>query len=268
MMAQGVTQHDWRLVGEPPCTQVLGIPIHIIDRDGVVRHMEQWIVERDKCRWIAATCSYVVMEGYHNPRFKTILKSADLSVPDGLWTSWFAGRRATERSIQVRGSDLLWTFCETASQDGYRNFFYGDTERVLARLTRRLHDHFPALNIVGTHSPPFRILTAEEDAQIVKRINEASPDVLWVGLSTPKQHEWIFEHRERLNVPVIVAVGAAFKFVSGEAKSAPPRLSKWGMEWVWRLMHEPKRSWHRALFLGPQFIAHALLELGGLKKYE
>jgi N-acetylglucosaminyldiphosphoundecaprenol N-acetyl-beta-D-mannosaminyltransferase len=229
--------------------------------------MEDWVEQRQRGRWIAVTSSHGVVEGHKHPAFKAILKSADVSVPDGIWTARVAARLAGKEARQVRGADLLETFCELSSRKGYSNFFLGDTEDVLALLARRLLLRFPTLKISGTCSPPFGPLTTEEDERIVQHINQASPDVLWVGLGLPKQERWIFSHRDKLKVPVVVAVGAAFKFVSGKVKPAPRWISESGLEWVWRFAHEPRRLWHRVVVYGPQFAALTLLELAGLRKY-
>lgn len=255
-------------VAAPPCAHVLGVPVHVIDTYDVVRHMEQWIRRRDRCHWIAVTSSHGIVEGYKYPEFKRILKSADLSLPDGKWTARLAGRRASRAAKQVRGTDLLSAFCEAASQKGYRSFFYGDTEEVLAQLARRLRNRFPTLKVAGAYSPPFRPLSAEEDEEITEMINQARPDVLWVGLGLPRQEQWIFAHRDRLRVPVVVAVGAAFKFASGEVKPAPAWISAHGLEWVWRFAHEPRRLWHRVGVYGPQFVTQTLLELSGLRNFD
>ena len=207
--------------GTPPCVRVLGVPVHVLDMGQVLRTMEQWLCQRDRTHWIAVTSSHGLVEGQKNPAFKTILESADLSVPDGKWTARVAAKKAACAPRQVRGADFLRAFCRLSNEKGYTNFFYGDTEEVLALCATRLSEQFPRLRIVGTYSPPFRELTPEEDAQVVKMINQTRPDVLWVGLGLPKQEQWIFSHREKLNVPVMIAVGAAFKFVSGKVKSAP-----------------------------------------------
>jgi N-acetylglucosaminyldiphosphoundecaprenol N-acetyl-beta-D-mannosaminyltransferase len=251
-----------------PIAHLLGVPVHVIGGEEAIGLMEQWIEQRDGLRWIALTGSHGVVEGYKHPQFQAILKSAALSLPDGKWTARLAGWRGGCAPRQVRGTDLLWKCCESFSPKGYRHFFYGDTEEVLALMTRQLRERFPALQIAGTCSPPFRELTPNEDTQIANLINAAAPDVLWVGLGLPKQERWIYEHRHCLQVPVVVAVGAAFKFASGAVKSAPPWVSDWGLEWAWRFAHEPRRLWHRVVIYGPQFVTHALLELSGLKKYE
>lgn len=268
MITQQTTQLAWTGEPKPPCVRVLGIPVHIIETRDVVRQMEEWILQRDKCHWIAVTGSHGIVEGHKHPEFKSILESADLSLLDGRWTARLAGQRASCPARQVRGIDLLWTFCEVASRKRYRNFFYGDTVGVLAQLTKSLGDRLPGLEVVGTFSPPFRSLSAEEDVHIISMINKTRPDVLWVGLGLPKQERWIFSHRDKLKVPVIVAVGAAFKFVSGNVKKAPSYISECGLEWLWRFAHEPRRLWHRVVVYGPQFVVHALLELSGLRKYD
>jgi N-acetylglucosaminyldiphosphoundecaprenol N-acetyl-beta-D-mannosaminyltransferase len=252
----------------PPCVRIIGVPVHVVDVGEVVRIMARWIRERDGRHWIAVTSSHGVVEGHKRLEFRSILESADLSVPDGKWTARAAGRKASCASKQVRGADLLWSFCALASQNGHSNFFYGDTEETLTLAARSLLERFPGVRIVGAYSPPFRELTPDEDAQIIRMINQAKPDVLWVGLGLPKQEEWIFAHRDKLDVPVTVAIGAAFKFVAGKVKSAPPWIRKSGFEWLWRFFHEPRRTWHRAFVYGPQFAACTLLELSGLRNYD
>jgi len=254
--------------GTPPCVRVLGVPVHVLDLGQVLQTMEQWLCQRDGTRWIAVTSSHGLVEGQKNPAFKAVLESADLSVPDGKWTARVAAKKAACAQRQVRGADFLRAFCRLSNEKGYTNFFYGDTEEVLALCANRLSEQFPRLRIVGTYSPPFRELTPEEDAQVVKMIDQARPDVLWVGLGLPKQEQWIFSHREKINVPVMIAVGAAFKFVSGKVKSAPAWIRESGFEWLWRFFHEPGRTWRRAFVYGPQFAARSILELSGLKTYE
>jgi N-acetylglucosaminyldiphosphoundecaprenol N-acetyl-beta-D-mannosaminyltransferase len=247
---------------------ILGVPVDVLDIDDVLEVMEQWIRDCDGCRWIAVTSSHGIVEGHRRPTFKAILRSADLSVPDGMWTARAAARKARSATSQTRGADLFLAFCQLANRKGYTNFLYGDTEETLQLCRRRLLARFPKLRIVGCYSPPFRKLTPQEDAEIVATINQAKPDVLWVALGLPKQERWIFAHRSKLQVPVAVAAGAAIKFVSGSVKSAPSWASKSGVEWLWRLVHEPRQVWHRALIYGPQFVAHTLLDLSGFGKYD
>ncbi len=248
-------------------TSVLGVPVHIVDMNQVVRLMEEWIERRER-RWIAETGSHGIMEGFKHPDFRAILRSADLSIPDGHWAAQVAGKRAACTPKRVRGVEMMLAFCAVAEKKGYSSFFFGDTEEVLEQLARNLLARFPALKIAGTYSPPFRPLSSAEDTEIIRLINEANPDVLWVSLGLPKQERWIHAHRSRLNAPVTVAAGANFKFVSGNVASAPASVTGRGFEWLWRFVHEPQKLWRRVVVYGPQFVVHTLLELSGVRKYD
>lgn len=250
----------------PPCTQVLGAPVHIIDVENVLRLMERWIRERDRTHWIAVTGSHGALEARKRPDFRAILHTADLSVPDGRWAARFAARKMSCETHQVRGADLMSAFFALSRQKGFTNYFYGDTDETLTLATERLRQKHPGVKIVGAYSPPFRELTSDEDAQIVEMINRANPDVLWVALGLPKQERWIFAHRDCLKTPVIVAVGAALKFHSGKVVPSPGWASKAGLEWFWRLTHEPRTVWRRALIYGPQFMALSVIDLIRHKK--
>lgn len=245
----------------PLCTEVLGAPVHIVDVQDVLRWMEQWILERDRSHWIAVTGSHGALLAHKDADFRAVLRTADLSVPDGRWAARVAAKKMSCKTHQVRGADLLLAFCELSSRKNFTNYFYGDTDETLALASERLKQKCPGLRIVGAYSPPFRQLTAEEDAKEVEMINRAAPDVLWVALGLPKQERWIVTHRDRLKAPVIVAVGAAIKFQSGKVAPAPSWASRSGLEWLWRLLHEPRTVWRRALVYGPQFAVLSVLEI-------
>lgn len=257
MNAQLLTQP----AGYPPCTEVLGAPVHIVDVAGVLRLMEQWIRARNRPHWIAVTGSHGALEAHKHADFQSVLRTADLSIPDGRWAARVAAKKMSCATHQVRGADLLSAFCELSRQKGYTNYFYGDTDETLALASERLKQKHPGVKIIGAYSPPFRELTPEEDAKVVEMINQANPDVLWVALGLPKQERWIVAHRDRLRTPVMVAVGAAIKFHSGRVAPAPRWASQSGLEWLWRLVHEPRTVWRRALIYGPQFMALSLFDL-------
>jgi N-acetylglucosaminyldiphosphoundecaprenol N-acetyl-beta-D-mannosaminyltransferase len=208
------------------------------------------------------------MEGFEHPEFKHILESAALSLPDGKWTARAAAAHLSLASQQVRGADLMLAFCALANERAYSTYFLGDTDEVLERLTSRLRRQFPGLRIAGASSPPFRPLSTEENDRIIKTINEAKPHVLWVCLGLPKQERWIFANRQKLDVPIVIAAGAAAKFVSGSVATAPAWIREHGFEWLWRLVREPRRCWRRSMLYGPQFALFAILELSGLRRYD
>lgn len=138
---------------------------------------------------------------------------------------------------------------------------------MAGQLAESLKRRFPGLQVAGTFSPPFRPLTGEEDKETVNMISRAAPHVLWVGLGTPKQERWMHEHRLKLNVPVVVGIGAAFDMVSGRCRQAPRWMREHGFEWLFRLCQEPRRLWRRYLIYGTEFIFLILLESLGLKKF-
>ncbi|MGA2435681.1 MAG: WecB/TagA/CpsF family glycosyltransferase [Bryobacteraceae bacterium] len=267
-MTSGITHDRIYAAPKPRFVRVLGAPLHLLSLDEILETMERWIATRDVPRWIAVTGAHGIVESNKSPEFKRILESADLSIPDGRWTVWFAQWRARSRMEQIRGADLLQRFCETAAVKGYRVYFYGDTPEVLEALCARLRALYPKLLIAGAYSPPFRDLTPGEEAEIRLRIVEARPDVLFAGLGLPKQERWIAGYREKLDIPVMVAIGAAFKFVSGLVKPAPRAVSAAGLEWLWRFLHEPRRCWRRVVVHCPWFLANCLLEIVGVKKYQ
>lgn len=145
-------------------------------------------------------------------------------------------------------------FCEQTASAGYRHFFYGGAPGVPEKLSEILQDKCVGLRVAGAYSPPFRAQTEEEDAQIVATINASAPDIIWVGLGTPKQETWMMEHREKLRAPVLVGVGAAFDIHAGAKAQAPVWMQDHGLEWLFRLAQEPKRLWRRYLIYGSEFI--------------
>ncbi len=252
-----------------PFMRILGTRVHAVENPQVVELMAHWIeTDHQRCHHVVNTGMHGIMEGHRDPEFKAILNAADLFAPDGVLVLMIARLRGHSLRKSNTGPQLMWDFSEVAGHKGYRYFIFGDTEDTLQPLAEKLTEAFPGLKIVGLHSPPFRPLTSQENEAIVAAINEAHPDVLWVGLGAPKQERWISEHRHRLNATVVVGVGAAFKFHSGKVERAPTWLRNWGFEWLWRLLREPKRVWRRVFVDAPQFISLAALELSGLKKFD
>jgi N-acetylglucosaminyldiphosphoundecaprenol N-acetyl-beta-D-mannosaminyltransferase len=250
------------------CFRVLGVRVDAVQIPGVVAQMKEWIREKTGCHSIAATGMHGVVEAQHDPSFKDVLNATDMVVPDGMPLVWLGRRQGHTLRSRVYGPDLLLAFCEQSAGRGYRHFFYGGEPSVAKGLAESLKTRFPALNVVGTFSPRFRPLTAAEDEEIVEMIGRAAPDVLWVGLGTPKQERWMHSSKDKLHVPVMVAVGAAFDMLSGRRKQAPLWMREHGLEWFFRLMQEPRRLWRRYLVYGAQFIAYLVLERLRLKNFD
>jgi N-acetylglucosaminyldiphosphoundecaprenol N-acetyl-beta-D-mannosaminyltransferase len=246
--------------------KTLGVRVDAVQIPEVVAQMEEWIARRDGCRYIAVTGMHGVMEAHHDGEFKTILNSAGLVVADGMPLVWIGRRHGFEMRRRVYGPELIETFCKETAKNGYRHFFYGGAPGIAEELAARFVAKFPGMIVAGAYGPPFRALTREEDSLIIQAIERVQADIVWVGLSTPKQERWMYEHRERLNVPVLVGVGAAFDFHTGRIAQAPEWMRERGLEWLFRLMMEPRRLWRRYLVHGGEFGALVLLELLRLRK--
>jgi N-acetylglucosaminyldiphosphoundecaprenol N-acetyl-beta-D-mannosaminyltransferase len=245
---------------------ILGVSVNVVQISDVISRMQGWIAQRGECRTIAVTGMHGIMEAHHDSAFKNILNSSSLVVPDGMPLIWLARLKGYGLKRRVYGPELMMDFCEISASKGYRHFLYGGAPGVAEKLAEELTNQFPGLVIAGTYSPPFRPLTAEEDQEIIENILSAQPDVLWVGLSTPKQECWMDAHRSRLNIPALVGVGAAFDIHSGQKKQAPAWMREHGLEWFFRLVQEPRRLWRRYVLYGSEFLFWVTLDLLGLRR--
>lgn len=234
----------------------------------VVRQMQSWIQERGGSHFIAGAGMHGVTEAQNDPSFKAVLNAAELVVPDGMPVVWLARLRGHALKRRVYGPELMLTFCAQTAHRQCRHFLYGGAPGVPEQLAATLISRFPGLQIAGTYSPPFRPLNAEEEKQVLDLINSSRADVLWVGLSTPKQERWIHQYHTRLNVPVLMGVGAAFDFNTGRVRQAPPWMREHGLEWLFRLIQEPRRLAGRYLVGCPKFVGYVILEALRLKKFE
>lgn len=250
---------------EIPSFRVLGVRVSAVQIPDAISVMERWIGQRGQPQLVAVTGMHGVMEAQQSPAFKGILEGAGMVVPDGMPLVWLGRRQGFPLRRRVYGPELMETFCKTTG-DKYRHFFYGGGPRIAELLAEKLQERY-SIRLAGTYSPPFRPLSAEEERQIVQMIKASSPDVLWVGLSTPKQEKWMQAFIARVNVPVMVGVGAAFDFGAGRTKQAPGWMREHGLEWLFRLITEPRRLWRRYLIHGSKFIWNVNLEILKLKKF-
>jgi N-acetylglucosaminyldiphosphoundecaprenol N-acetyl-beta-D-mannosaminyltransferase len=256
-----------RTNGAIPSFPVLGVRVDVVQIPDVIRIVENWIEEAGHTRYVAVTGMHGVSEAQRDPVFKGALSAADLIVPDGMPLVWL-GRLRGFRSLnrRVYGPELMETFCRQTG-DKYRHFFYGGAPGVADRLAKVEEERY-GIQVAGTYCPPFRPLTPDEENEVQAIIAEAAPDVLWVGLSTPKQETWMHEHRGTIRVPVMVGVGAAFDLNTGRVKQAPAWMRENGLEWFFRLLTEPRRLWRRYIINGSGFVWNVLLESLGIKIFE
>jgi N-acetylglucosaminyldiphosphoundecaprenol N-acetyl-beta-D-mannosaminyltransferase len=254
--------------GSPPArVDVLGVRVSAIDVPAALAALDGW-VERGERHYVCVSGVHGVMESLRDPALRQIHNAAGLVTPDGMPLVWL-GRLAGQAHVRrVYGPDLMLAYCAHGLARGRRHFFYGGGEGVAERLVGRLRARFPGLAVAGTYTPPFRALTAEEDAAVVRRINDAAPDVVWVGLSTPKQERWMAAHRAALGAAALVGVGAAFDFNAGLKRQAPAWMQRAGLEWAFRLATEPRRLGRRYLVNNPLFVWHVAQQLLGRRRYD
>jgi N-acetylglucosaminyldiphosphoundecaprenol N-acetyl-beta-D-mannosaminyltransferase len=199
---------------------------------------------------------HVVMESHNDPELKKVLNQAAGNFPDGMGVAWALKFLGNKFHGRVRGADFMLRLCSYASENNVKIFLYGNTEEILAALKEKLSALYPGIRIVGSISPPFRELTAEEDADIVQKINEADPDVLFVSLGAPKQEKWMAMHKGRIKA-VQLGVGAAFDFLTERVKQAPVWMQNSYLEWLYRMPQQPKKTTYR-MSLVPGFIFRTL----------
>ena len=201
------------------------------------------------------------MECKRDKKVLISVNCADLATPDGMAVVWIGKMLGYKNIRRVYGPELMQEVCSISAKNGYKNYLFGSSQDVLNKLRVELNKEYPGLIINGSFSPPFRHFTREEDERMVEDINSANSDIVWVGLGSPKQDLWMYEHRERIHAPVLIGVGAAFDFLSGVKPQAPRWIRNNGFEWLFRLATEPKRLWRRYLINNFLFIYYVGIEL-------
>ena len=250
-----------------PSIKVLGTRIDAVQIPQIIERMEGWIKDNQRHNYIVVANLNTIVTGKRNAFLQEAVNNSSLAIPDGfplLVMGRLAGHALKKRAY---GPDLMSSFLKIAEARQYSHFFYGSTEKTLTKLIRNLKIQFPKIKIAGSFAPPFRPLTQEEDKKIAELINNSSPAVLWVGVGCPKQEIWMYNHREKLNIPVMIGVGAAFDFLAGTKPQAPAWLGDNGWEWLFRLATEPTRLWRRYIIDGSLFIWYLGVEsVGSLLK--
>lgn len=243
---------------------VLGLRVDCISTEEAVDQILAWAI-RGTRTYVCAANVHMVMEAYDSPPFRTAVNSAGMLTPDGMPLVWALRSLGVKQQQRVYGPDLMLTVCKQAAARGVTVGLYGGRPQALELLQSRLTGMFPGLKIGFAWSPPFRPLSDEEDERVVKDVTDAGVQILFVGLGCPKQERWMAEHKGKLSV-VMVGVGAAFDFHSGQVKQAPRWMQHSGLEWSFRLLAEPRRLWRRYLKHNPRFAVLFVAERLGLKR--
>ena len=248
---------------------ILGVRFVAEPYEVVIRAVVEHILNGDRsCEYLCATGVHGVVEGRSDPLFREILNNAAFNVADGMpvvVVSRILGHRRAERAF---GPDVMWSILAATAGRGVKHFFYGGKPGVADLLAQRASDQFPGLEVVGTYCPPFRVLSDPELSEISGLIRQSRADVVWVGLSTPKQERWIADVRGRLPVKLLCSVGAAFDYHTGSIKPAPSWMQRLALEWLFRLIQEPRRLWRRYLKIVPTFLILVALQLMGVRSFQ
>ena len=238
---------------------ILGVPISLIDLKTAVGTILRWT---QNCigNYVCVRDVHGLMISLRDPAMMDIHRAAGMITPDGMPLVWMSKWRSKLPVGRVCGTDLVDALCNAGQGKGLRHYFFGGKPGVAEQMIRNLKAKYPELTVAGSHTPPFRRLTEEEDAAVIDAINKSGAQVVWVGLSTPKQEFWMRDHVGRLNGATLIGVGAAFDFHSGAVTRAPKWMQQSGFEWLHRLLSEPRRLWRRYLVITPVFILKIVRE--------
>jgi len=238
--------------------------IDVVDWDAALERLIAW-AQGHESRYVCICNVHSVVTAAQDAEFGRVVNEADMATADGAPVAWMLRRLGHAGQQRINGPDLMWRYCEQAQVHFEPIFFYGSSEQTLVALKVKLLAAFPALNIVGAISPPFRSLTPEEDAAIVEQIKASGTGVVFVSLGCPKQELWMAAHRGRIHA-VMIGVGAAFDYHAGTIKRAPKWMQDSGLEWLHRLVFEPRRLWKRYLVTNTLFVVGATWQLLRAKK--
>lgn len=243
---------------------VLGIKISAVNQAQAVAFIDEIIQTRQKTYVCVAPVATVV-DSIDNEEYRQIVNQAGMRTPDGMPIVWL-GKMQGKAVERTYGPDLMLNVCENGLKSHYRHYFYGGTPEILELLILRLKERFKGITIVGHYAPDFLKVGEQEKGEVIEKINQCQPDIIWVGLGSPKQDYWMANHRSQLKVPVMVGVGAAFDFHAGVKKQAPIWMQKSGLEWFFRLCSEPTRLWRRYVIGNFRFIGAIIMDFIKTKK--
>jgi N-acetylglucosaminyldiphosphoundecaprenol N-acetyl-beta-D-mannosaminyltransferase len=243
---------------------VLGVGVHAIDLPSAAGIIESAVHEGRK-GYVCLTGVHGVMEAQRDPQFRRILNQAFLVTPDGAPTVWIGRVQGHSTMKRVFGPDLMLEVCRRSAGTEIRHFLYGGNPGIAAELAESLCRRFPGLKVAGTFTPPFRPLEPSEQLSLERQLETAQPDIVWVGLSTPKQERFMADNFRRLRCKIMIGVGAAFDIHTGHLKDAPKWVKDAGLQWAHRLCQEPRRLWKRYLVNNSAFLVAIGLQLAGLR---
>jgi N-acetylglucosaminyldiphosphoundecaprenol N-acetyl-beta-D-mannosaminyltransferase len=251
-------------LGLVPSRRILGMRVDATTYQHAAGEILRWGSLRES-RYVCVATVNNVIEAYDHPAYREVMDGADLVTPDGMPLVWALRLLGVGGATRVYGPDLTPILCERAAALGIPVGFYGSAPEVLEDLTANLVRRYPALRVAYSYSPPFRPLTPDEDLRVIDSINRSGARLLFVGLGAPKQEQWMAAQKGRVEA-VMLGVGAAFDFLAGRKRQAPKVLQRLGLEWLFRLLSEPRRLWRRYLYRNPRFVALFVAQLIGRRR--
>ncbi|HAT4174598.1 WecB/TagA/CpsF family glycosyltransferase [Clostridium perfringens] len=231
---------------------ILGVNINVTNMKSTVSYITENL-DSLKGDYICVSNVHTTVMAYEDKKYMKIQNSAAMALPDGKPLSIVSKKRGYKEAERVTGPDLMEQIFKISKENNYKHYFYGSTEETLELLKKNLNNKYPEINIVGVYSPPFRKLTDQEIFEIEKKINDSNADFVWVGLGAPKQEIWMYENRNKIN-SLMIGVGAGFDYHAGNIKRAPIIMRNLSLEWLYRLMQDPKRLFKRYFFTNIKFI--------------
>lgn len=250
---------------EPVSVDILGVPISVTDEQRAIATVLAW-ARAGAANYICVRDVHGVMLAQRDPEFLAIHKAAGLVLPDGMPLVLVAKQRGHADIRRTCGPDFVGALCDAGRVHGIRHYFYGAAPGVAATMAANLERRFPGLIICGASSPPYGAVDEAADRAICEEIAATRPHVIWVGLSTPKQEYWMRDHVGRIPGATLVGVGAAFDFHAGTVRRAPAWMQRMTLEWLFRLLQQPRRLWRRYLVLAPRFVIAVIRENRRLNK--
>ncbi len=240
-----------------PTCNIMGVEIAAIDMEWLVDYLSSNVRELSG-DYVCVANVHTTVTAYEDPEYCRIQNGGIMAIPDGGPLSSVGRKRGYAQMQRTTGPSLMGEIFKISAEKGFRHYFYGSTEETLEKLRNVLDETYPGIQIAGMYSPPFRPMTDDEDREIVDRINETKPDFVWVGLGAPKQEKWMADHQGRIH-GLMLGVGAGFDYHAGNIDRAPEWMQKSNLEWVYRLMQDPKRLFRRYLHTNTKFIWNAMV---------
>ena len=240
-----------------PTCNIMGVNIAAINMEWLVKYLNENLVDI-KGDYICVSNVHTTVTSYEDASYCDVQNGCLMAIPDGGPLSTVGQKRGYKNMARTTGPSLMGEIFKISAEKGYRHYFYGSKEETLEILNQKLIEKYPGIQIAGMYSPPFRPLTKEEDDAVIERINEAKPDFVWIGLGAPKQEKWMAAHQGKIE-GLMLGVGAGFDYYAENIKRAPMWMQKSNLEWVYRLMQDPKRLFKRYWNTNTKFIWNAMI---------